>query len=217
MKKNVGRQIQIISVVLAALGAAAFLALGAFYIISALSADDPALLTTGVIGLALCLVGAVLAPLCTRVLYGFGTMLINQEEQLALQRETKELLRASLADGALSEEISRKIAQAVAKANAATATARPVAQPVARPVAQPVAQPAPAPVEAVAPKAVPVVTVESAAPVAPAPVLPKAPAAPAETASAPIKAPVAPVTAPAPVKTTPVQPLTPLNGNNQTF
>ena len=212
MKKNVGRQIQIISVVLAVLGA--------FYIVSALTSGDPSLLITGIVGLALCLVGATLAPLCSRILYGFGTMLINQEEQLTLQRETRELLRASLADGALSEEIARKVGQAVAKANASAAPARPVAQPVARPIAQPVAQPAPVPPAAPAePAPAPAPKpVESIKPVAPAPVIPAKPAA---SEQAPIKAPAAPTPAPVPVqnaaKPAPAQPLTPLSGNNQTF
>jgi|GEM_PF-2442373 len=215
-KKNIGKRIQSLAVILAILSAVAFLALAAFYLISAITSGDDTLLLTGIIGCVLCVAGAVIAPLSTWILYGFGSLIINREEQLAIQRETKELLRAALSDGALSEEIARKVGQAVSKvAVAAPPAARPVAKPVARSV-QPVAQP----VQPVAPAPAPIAPQVPAAPV-PVPVAPVAPppATAPQTPAAPAPTPVPPPAiskAPTP-PAQPMQPLTPFGGNNQTY
>jgi hypothetical protein len=218
-KKNMGRRIQILANLLAVLCVLSFLGLGVFFLISTIGATDATLRTAGIEGLIVCVVLAILSPFLSWILYGFGTLIITAEERLATERETKELLRAALSDGALSDDIARKVGIAISKAvpPSSPAGGRP-AQPVARP-AQPVAKPAPQPVASpVQPMAAPAPT--PVTPVAPAPV----PVTPASDPVAPAPAPT-PV-APPPVVQKPaapaaaqsaVRPLTPLGGNNRTY
>ena len=210
-KKNIGRRIQILANLLAVLCVLSFLALGAIFLIKTVTATDATLLEAGIEGVIVCVVLAFLSPFLSWILYGFGTLIVTAEERLATERETKELLRAALSDGALSDEIARKIGQSIKIAPAAAPAAGRPAQPVARPV-QPAAAPAPTPAPVrVAPAPAPARVAPAPAPVTPAPA--PAPAAPAPAAPAPARATPTPT---APTQPT-VQPLTPLNGNNKTY
>lgn len=213
MFKNIGKRIHTLAIILAILSLVGFLALTVVFLLSMLQAENQVLRTAGLQGTIICAVLAVLTPLFSWILYGFGTLVQNSEKQAENSREMKEMLRHALSEGALSEDISRKLAQAVAKiAPPAPSNGRPpqAARPVARPAA-PVAPAAPVP---------PAAPVEPAAPVTPiAPVTPAAPVTPvAPITNAEDEVPVTPV---APV--TPVTPtgfpstVRPLGKNDQTF
>lgn len=195
MFKNIGKRIQTLAIILAILSFVGFLALAVLFLVSMLQAENEVLRTAGLQGTVICAVLALLTPLFSWIVYGFGTLIQNSEKQADNSREIKEMLRQALGEGALSEDISRKLAQAVAKMNPpAPSNARPVQ--AARPVARPAAPEAP---------------VAPAAPVTPAePVVPVAPVAP--VASEPPVVPVAPVT-----PTAFPSPVRPLGKNDQTF
>ncbi|MBQ8356952.1 MAG: hypothetical protein IJX39_03990 [Clostridia bacterium] len=179
MFKNIGKRIRFLAVLLAILSFVGCLALAAFFLFSALNTADETLRTAGFQGVVISVVCAVLLPMFTWLLYGFGTLVSNSEKQLETEKETKELLRHALSDGALSEEVARKLTQALSKlaptaapAQAAPQKPKPLA---ARPVARP-ARPAPsveetAPAEPVreAPPAEPAAPVEPVGFEAPAP------------------------------------------------
>ncbi len=116
MFKNVGKKIQYIAIILAILFCAAFLGFGAACLAAALGEGvDETLKTAGMQGAGICLVLALLSPLFSFVLYGFGSLVIAAQKQAEDSREIKEMLRHALSDGCLSDEIARKTGQVQAK------------------------------------------------------------------------------------------------------
>ena len=212
MFKNIAKRIQLLAVILAILLGVAFLALAAFFLYSMLSTSDETLRSAGLQGVIISVILAIVSPLFSWLVYGFGTLIQSAERQAEASRETRDMVRQALAEGALSEELARKLGPVIAKAIPAAPAigyapqqAAPQA-PVARPVTPPV------------PKAVPVVTE------APAPVKEEAPAkaeapAPKEEVAAPTATtttPVKPVTFSGSIPST-AQPLKPLGGNKKTY
>lgn len=198
MFKNIGKTIQILSFVLAALCAVGFILFGVLCILAAFEEGvTEALQKAGIQAAITCFVMALISPFLFLVLYGFGTLIITTQKQAQEAQKTREMLHAALADGLLSDEIARKtgivfskvMAQMPAQAPQQKQSARKEHAPVQRPVTEAVA---------------PVAPVAPAAPVAP--VAPVAPAAPAVVEEpAPASAQAAPV-APAPVVETVKEP-----------
>lgn len=220
MFKNIAKRIQTLAIILAVFFLVAFLALAVFFLYSMLQTEDETLRAAGLQGVIISVVLAAITPLLSWLIYGFGTLIQCAERQAETSRETRDLVRQALAEGALSDDLARKLGPVIAKAiPAAPATGyapQQIAQPLAaRPVTPPTPKAAPAP------KAAPVKPTEpaEAAPVKPAP------KAPAKSAEAPAvqKAPTAttekattPVATPTDLPST-VQPLKPLGGSNKTY
>ena len=193
MFSNIGKKIQLLSLILAGLTFVSFVALGALCLIAALGAGvNEELSKAGIQAAVISFVLALILPLCSWILYGFGEMVTASKKQAEDTKEIKEMLRSSLSEGLLSDEIARKMGQVLLKLQQTQAQAQPQAPqqagqrsraPVQRFVEEPVApQPAPQPVYQ-----------------APAPVQPAyqpTPAAPAAV-EAPVEAPAAPVAQPA--------------------
>lgn len=221
MFKNIAKRIQLFAMILAIVLFVAFLALAVFFLYSTVSTDDETLRAAGIQGIIVSVILAAFTPLLSWIVYGFGTLLQCAERQAETSKETRDLVRQALAEGALSEELARKLGPVISKAiPAAPATGyapQQVAQPLAaRPVTPPApkaAPAAPAKPAAPAPKATPATPVAPAKPAAPAPKAePTAPKAPTATTTKPTE----PVAPPTDIPAT-VQPLKPLGGNNKTY
>lgn len=115
--KNVAKRIQLLAVILAAVSFVGLLALAVYFLVAGLVSVDATLRTAGIQGAVISAVFAVLCPALCLPLYGFGALIGHAEKQADTERETKELLRQALVDGALSEDVSRKLTQALSKMN----------------------------------------------------------------------------------------------------
>ena len=116
MFKNVGKKIQYIAIILAILFCAAFLGFGAACLAAALGEGvDETLKTAGMQGAGICFALALLSPLFSFLLYGFGSLVIAAQKQAEDSREIKDMLRQALSEGCLSDEIARKMGQVQAK------------------------------------------------------------------------------------------------------
>ena len=220
MFKNIAKRIQTLAIILAVFFLVAFLALAVFFLYSMLQTEDETLRSAGLQGVIISVVLAAITPLLSWLIYGFGTLIQCAERQAETSRETRDLVRQALAEGALSDDLARKLGPVIAKAiPAAPATGyapQQIAQPLAaRPVTPPTPKAAPAP------KAAPVKPTEpaEAAPVKPAPKAPakaaEAPAVQKATTATTEKA-TTPVATPTDLPST-VQPLKPLGGSNKTY
>ncbi len=216
MFKNIAKRIQLFAIILAVVLLVGFLALAAFFLYSMLSTTDETLRSAGLQGIIISVILAVVTPLFSWMVYGFGTLIQCAERQAETSKETRDLLRQALSEGALSEELTRKLGFVITKAMAAAPKAAHAAQQTAPPLA---AKPATPP----APKAPSIEPVAPVAPVAPATaVVTEAPAEPVQEKATP-KAPTVTTTKPtepvAPPTNVPstVQPLKPLGGNNKTY
>ena len=220
MFKNIAKRIQTLAIILAVFFLVAFLALAVFFLYSMLQTEDETLRSAGLQGVIISVVLAAITPLLSWLIYGFGTLIQCAERQAETSRETRDLVRQALAEGALSDDLARKLGPVIAKAIPAAPTTGYAPQQIAQPLAaRPVTPPTPK--AAPAPKAAPV---KPAEPAEAAPVKP-APKAPAKSAEAPAvqKAPTAttekattPVATPTDLPST-VQPLKPLGGSNKTY
>ncbi len=221
MFKNIAKRIQTLAIILAVFFLVAFLALAVFFLYSMLQTEDETLRAAGLQGVIISVVLAAITPLFSWLIYGFGTLIQCAERQAETSRETRDLVRQALAEGALSDDLARKLGPVIAKAIPAAPATGYAPQQIAQPLAaRPVTPPTP--------KAAPVKSAEPApaepAPAEAAPVKP-APKAPAKSAEAPAvqKAPTAttekattPVATPTDLPST-VQPLKPLGGSNKTY
>lgn len=116
MYKNIGKKIHILAIVLAALTAAGFLAAAVVFLLAAFRAEaGTTVRAAGFEGAGVFLVLAVLSPLFSWVLYGFGSLVDASERQAEQNREIRDLLKKALSDGALSDEISRKLTHSLSK------------------------------------------------------------------------------------------------------
>lgn len=216
MFKNIAKRIQTLAIILAVFFLVAFLALAVFFLYSMLQTEDETLRAAGLQGVIISVVLAAITPLFSWLIYGFGTLIQCAERQAETSRETRDLVRQALAEGALSDDLARKLGPVIAKAIPAAPTTGYAPQQVTQPLAaRPVTPPTP--------KATPIKPAEPA-PAEAAPVKP-APKAPAKAAEAPAvqKAPTAttekattPVATPTDLPPT-VQPLKPLGGSNKTY
>ncbi len=187
MYQNIGKKIRILAVILAVLSAVGFLAVAAVFLLAALKAEaGTSVRTAGFEGAGVFLALAVLSPLYSWVLYGFGSLTDAAERQVEENREIRDILKKALSDGALSDEIARKLGNSLSKLTVAAPAPRSGVAPT-RPVVRGSVKPA-----------------EAARPVAPAPATQADPAATdpglpfsaqaesgptAETAPAPAQAP----------------------------
>lgn len=212
MYKNIGKKIHILAIILAALFGAGFLAAAVIFLLAALKAEGGTTArTAGLEGAGLFLGLAVLSPLCSFALYGFGSLVDAAERQAEQEKDIRDMLKKALSDGALSDEIARKLGNSLSRLTVAAAPAprsgvaptRPVVRGSAKP-AEPPVRPAPARQEPVlSPEQAPVTdrtpqepakkTAEPAAPVTPA----------ADSGTAPAEKPAIRFTAPEAAKPAP--------------
>lgn len=210
MFKNIAKRIHTLAVILAVFLLISFLALAAFFLYSMLNTTDETLRSAGLQGVIVSVILAAVTPLLSWLIYGFGTLVQCAERQAETSRETRDLVRQALAEGALSDDIARKLGPAIAKAIPAAPATGYAPQQITQPLAA-------RPIAPSAPKAVPTA---SAAPASTA----STSKAPVKPASAPIpKAPtvtteelIRPVATPADLPPT-AQPLKPLGGNSKTY
>lgn len=220
MYQNIGKKIHLLAIILAALCAAGFLAAAVVFLLAALRAEGgSASRTAGFEGAGVFLVLAVLSPLCSWVLYGFGSLVDAAERQAEAQKDVRDIVKKALSDGALSDEVARKLGNSLSKLTVAAAPAsrsgvaptRPVVRgsvkqtEVAKPAVP--AQTAPAAETATA---APEKKETTAAPEAPA--AEKTPEKPAIQFTAPSDAPAKPAPAPMTEEGT-VSPIKPLHSD----
>lgn len=214
MYHNIGKKIHLLAIILAALFAVGFLAAAVVFLLAALRAEGgSASRAAGFEGAGVFLVLAALSPLCSWVLYGFGSLVDAAERQAEAQKDVRDIVKKALSDGALSDEVARKLGNSLSKLTVAAAPAPRSGVAPTRPVVRGSVKPA----EAAKPAApAPVQTVE-AAPVqkqadAPAPVAEKEPEKPAIRFTAPSDAPAKPAPAPMTEEGT-VSPIKPLHSD----
>ena len=220
MYQNIGKKIHFLAIILAALCAAGFLAAAVVFLLAALRAEGgSASRTAGFEGAGVFLVLAALSPLCSWVLYGFGSLVDAAERQAEAQKDVRDIVKKALSDGALSDEVARKLGNSLSKLTVAAAPASRSGVAPTRPVvrgsvkqteaAKPAvpAQTAPA---AEAAAAAPEKKESPAAPAAPA--AEKTPEKPAIQFTAPSDAPAKPAPAPMTEEGT-VSPIKPLHSD----
>lgn len=220
MYQNIGKKIHLLAIILAALCAAGFLAAAVVFLLAALRAEGgSASRTAGFEGAGVFLVLAALSPLCSWVLYGFGSLVDAAERQAEAQKDVRDIVKKALSDGALSDEVARKLGNSLSKLTVAAAPASRSGVAPTRPVvrgsvkqteaAKPAmpAQTAPA---AEAATAAPKKKETPAAPAAPA--AEKTPEKPAIQFTAPSDAPAKPAPAPMTEEGT-VSPIKPLHSD----
>lgn len=220
MYQNIGKKIHLLAIILAALCAAGFLAAAVVFLLAALRAEGgSASRTAGFEGAGVFLVLAALSPLCSWVLYGFGSLVDAAERQAEAQKDVRDIVKKALSDGALSDEVARKLGNSLSKLTVAAAPASRSGVAPTRPVvrgsvkqteaAKPAvpAQTAPA---AEAAAAAPEKKESPAAPAAPA--AEKTPEKPAIQFTAPSDAPAKPAPAPMTEEGT-VSPIKPLHSD----
>lgn len=220
MYQNIGKKIHLLAIILAALCAAGFLAAAVVFLLAALRAEGgSASRTAGFEGAGVFLVLAALSPLCSWVLYGFGSLVDAAERQAEAQKDVRDIVKKALSDGALSDEVARKLGNSLSKLTVAAAPASRSGVAPTRPVvrgsvkqteaAKPAmpAQTAPA---AEAATAAPEKKESPAAPAAPA--AEKTPEKPAIQFTAPSDAPAKPAPAPMTEEGT-VSPIKPLHSD----
>lgn len=220
MYQNIGKKIHLLAIILAALCAAGFLAAAVVFLLAALRAEGgSASRAAGFEGAGVFLVLAALSPLCSWVLYGFGSLVDAAERQTEAQKDVRDIVKKALSDGALSDEVARKLGNSLSKLTVAAAPASRSGVAPTRPVvrgsvkqteaAKPAmpAQTAPA---AEAATAAPEKKESPAAPAAPA--AEKTPEKPAIQFTAPSDAPAKPAPAPMTEEGT-VSPIKPLHSD----
>lgn len=220
MYQNIGKKIHLLAIILAALCAAGFLAAAVVFLLAALKAEGgSASRAAGFEGAGVFLVLAALSPLCSWVLYGFGSLVDAAERQAEAQKDVRDIVKKALSDGALSDEVARKLGNSLSKLTVAAAPASRSGVAPTRPVvrgsvkqteaAKPAmpAQTAPA---AEAATAAPEKKETPAAPAAPA--AEKTPEKPAIQFTAPSDAPAKPAPAPMTEEGT-VSPIKPLHSD----
>lgn len=211
MYHNIGKKIHLLAIILAALFAVGFLAAAVVFLLAALRAEGgSASRAAGFEGAGVFLVLAALSPLCSWVLYGFGSLVDAAERQAEAQKDVRDIVKKALSDGALSDEVARKLGNSLSKLTVAAAPAPRSGVAPTRPVVRGSVKPA----EAAKPAAPAPVQTAEAAPVqkqedAPAPVAEKEPEKPAIRFTAPSDAPAKPAPAPMTEEGTvsPIQPL----------
>ena len=214
MYHNIGKKIQLLAIILAALVAVGFLAAAVVFLLAALRAEGgSASRAAGFEGAGVFLVLAALSPLCSWVLYGFGSLVDAAERQAEAQKDVRDIVKKALSDGALSDEVARKLGNSLSKLTVAAAPAPRSGVAPTRPVVRGSVKPA----EAAKPAAPAPVQTAEAAPVqkqedAPAPVAEKEPEKPAIRFTAPSDAPAKPAPAPMTEEGT-VSPIKPLHSD----
>lgn len=214
MYQNIGKKIHLLAIILAALCAAGFLAAAVVFLLAALRAEGgSASRAAGFEGAGLFLVLAALSPLCSWVLYGFGSLVDAAERQAEAQKDVRDIVKKALSDGALSDEVARKLGNSLSKLTVAAAPAPRSGVAPTRPVVRGSVKPA----EAAKPAAPAPVQTAEAAPVqkqedAPAPVAEKEPGKPAIRFTAPSDSPAKPAPAPMTEEGT-VSPIKPLHSD----
>lgn len=214
MYQNIGKKIHLLAIILAALCAAGFLAAAVVFLLAALKAEGgSASRAAGFEGAGVFLVLAALSPLCSWVLYGFGSLVDAAERQAEAQKDVRDIVKKALSDGALSDEVARKLGNSLSKLTVAAAPASRSGVAPTRPVVRGSIKPA----EAAKPAAPAPVQTAEAAPVqkqedAPAPVAEKEPEKPAIRFTAPSDAPAKPAPAPMTEEGT-VSPIKPLHSD----
>lgn len=214
MYHNIGKKIHLLAIILAALFAVGFLAAAVVFLLAALRAEGgSASRAAGFEGAGVFLVLAALSPLCSWVLYGFGSLVDAAERQAEAQRDVRDIVKKALSDGALSDEVARKLGNSLSRLTVAAAPAPRSGVTPTRPVVRGSVKPA----EAAKPAAPAPVQTAEAAPVqkqedAPAPVAEKEPEKPAIRFTAPSDAPAKPAPAPMMEEGT-VSPIKPLHSD----
>lgn len=214
MYHNIGKKIHLLAIILAALFAVGFLAAAVVFLLAALRAEGgSASRAAGFEGAGVFLVLAALSPLCSWVLYGFGSLVDAAERQAEAQKDVRDIVKKALSDGALSDEVARKLGNSLSKLTVAAAPASRSGVAPTRPVVRGSVKQA----EAAKPAAPAPVQTAEAAPVqkqedAPAPVAEKEPEKPAIRFTAPSDAPAKPAPAPMTEEGT-VSPIKPLHSD----
>lgn len=219
MYHNIGKKIHLLAIILAALFAVGFLAAAVVFLLAALRAEGgSASRAAGFEGAGVFLVLAALSPLCSWVLYGFGSLVDAAERQAEAQKDVRDIVKKALSDGALSDEVARKLGNSLSRLTVAAAPAPRSGVAPTRPVVRGSVKPAEAAKPAVpaqtAPAAeaatVPEKKETAAAPAAPA--AEKTPEKPAIQFTAPSDAPAKPAPAPMTEEGT-VSPIKPLHSD----
>lgn len=214
MYHNIGKKIHLLAIILAALFAVGFLAAAVVFLLAALRAEGgSASRAAGFEGAGVFLVLAALSPLCSWVLYGFGSLVDAAERQAEAQKDVRDIVKKALSDGALSDEVARKLGNSLSKLTVAAAPASRSGVAPTRPVVRGSAKQA----EAAKPAVPAPAQTAPAAPVqkqedAPAPVAEKEPEKPAIRFTAPSDAPAKPAPAPMTEEGT-VSPIKPLHSD----
>ena len=214
MYQNIGKKIHLLAIILAALFAVGFLAAAVVFLLAALRAEGgSASRAAGFEGAGVFLVLAALSPLCSWVLYGFGSLVDAAERQAEAQKDVRDIVKKALSDGALSDEVARKLGNSLSRLTVAAAPAPRSGVAPTRPVVRGSVKQA----EAAKPAAPAPVQTAEAAPVqkqedAPAPVAEKEPEKPAIRFTAPSDAPAKPAPAPMTEEGT-VSPIKPLHSD----
>lgn len=214
MYQNIGKKIHLLAIILAALFAVGFLAAAVVFLLAALRAEGgSASRAAGFEGAGVFLVLAALSPLCSWVLYGFGSLVDAAERQAEAQKDVRDIVKKALSDGALSDEVARKLGNSLSRLTVAAAPASRSGVAPTRPVVRGSVKQA----EAAKPAAPAPVQTAEAAPVqkqedAPAPVAEKEPEKPAIRFTAPSDAPAKPAPAPMTEEGT-VSPIKPLHSD----
>lgn len=220
MYKNIGKKIHLLAIILAALCAVGFLAAAVVFLLAAWKAEGgSSARAAGFEGAGVFLVLAVLSPLCSWVLYGFGSLVDAAERQAEAQKDVRDIVKKALSDGALSDEVARKLGNSLSKLTVAAAPAprsgvaptRPVVRGSVKPM-EPAKPVTPAPVQTA--EAAPVVVPMAEATPTPgkeetpaAPVAEKAPERPAIHFTAPSDAPAKPALMTEEGTVSPIKPL----------
>ena len=124
MYQNIGKKIHLLAIILAALCAAGFLVAAVVFLLAALRAEGgSASRAAGFEGAGVFLVLAALSPLCSWVLYGFGSLVDAAERQAEAQKDVRDIVKKALSDGALSDEVARKLGNSLSKLTVAAAPA----------------------------------------------------------------------------------------------
>lgn len=219
MYHNIGKKIHLLAIILAALFAVGFLAAAVVFLLAALRAEGgSASRAAGFEGAGVFLVLAALSPLCSWVLYGFGSLVDAAERQAEAQKDVRDIVKKALSDGALSDEVARKLGNSLSRLTVSAAPAPRSGVAPTRPVVRGSVKPAEAAKPAVpaqtAPAAeaatVPEKKETAAAPAAPA--AEKTPEKPAIQFTAPSDAPAKPAPAPMTEEGT-VSPIKPLHSD----
>lgn len=220
MYQNIGKKIHLLAIILAALCAAGFLAAAVVFLLAALRAEGgSASRTAGFEGAGVFLVLAVLSPLCSWVLYGFGSLVDAAERQAEAQKDVRDIVKKALSDGALSDEVARKLGNSLSKLTVAAAPASRSGVAPTRPVVRGSVKQTEAAKPAVPAQTAPAAETATAAPekkettAAPeAPAAEKTPEKPAIQFTAPSDAPAKPAPAPMTEEGT-VSPIKPLHSD----
>lgn len=220
MYQNIGKKIHLLAIILAALCAAGFLAAAVVFLLAALRAEGgSASRAAGFEGAGVFLVLAALSPLCSWVLYGFGSLVDAAERQAEAQKDVRDIVKKALSDGALSDEVARKLGNSLSKLTVAAAPASRSGVAPTRPVVRGSVKQTEAAKPAVPAQTAPAAEAAAAAPEKKeSPAAPEAPAAektpekPAIQFTAPSDAPAKPAPAPMTEEGT-VSPIKPLHSD----